>query len=172
MTTMVEPFAPWMRDLNRIFTTENRVSSFLPPADVIVSDEGVAVYMDVPGVRAEQLDVELENDVLTVRGERPFPYAGQEGDGVVRRIERGFGRFERSLRVPRGLDPGAIEASLTNGVLELRLPKPEVLKPQRIEIRGGAESQQEQPGQPQAAQAQESQPQAAESQEFHGTGTS
>jgi HSP20 family protein len=169
MTTMVEPFAPWLRDLNRIFTAENRVSSFLPPADVIVTDEGVTVYMDVPGVAADQLDVELENDVLTVRGERPYPYAGHDGDGAVRRIERGFGRFERSLRVPRGLDPGSIEASLTNGVLELRLPKPEVLRPQRIEIKGGGEHQQEQP---QGAQAQEAQPQAAESQALHGSGTS
>ena len=58
------------------------------------------------------------------------------------RIERGFGRFERSLRVPRGLDPDAIEASLTDGVLHLRIPKPESLKPRKIEIKGGTETRQ------------------------------
>jgi HSP20 family protein len=142
MATMVEPLAPWLRDVNRLFTTENRVNPFLPPADVIVAQDGVSVFMDVPGIGGEQLDVELENDVLTIRGERPYPY-GSDGDGgsagVVRRIERGFGRFERSLRVPAGLDPEAIEASLANGVLELRLPTPESLKPHRIPVRGEAE---------------------------------
>jgi HSP20 family protein len=137
MTTIVEPFAPWLRDLNRVFTSENQVASFVPPADVIVDEDAVTVYMDVPGITGDQLDVELENETLTVRGERPYPY-GSDG-GAVRRIERGFGRFERTLRVVRGLDPDAIEASLANGVLILRLPKPESLKPHRIQITGDDE---------------------------------
>jgi HSP20 family protein len=134
MTNMVEPFAPWMRDINRVFTSENRPAPFIPPADVIVSDAGVTVVMDVPGISGDQLDVELENDVLTVRGERPYPY-GNDAEAPVRRLERGFGRFERTLRVTNGLDPEAIEASLVNGVLTLRLPKPESHKPRRIQIR-------------------------------------
>ena len=137
MTTIVEPFAPWLRELNRVFSTENQVSQFVPPADVIVDDDAVTVFMDVPGITGDHLDIELENDTLTVRGERPYPY-GTNGD-AVRRIERGFGRFERTLRVPRGLDPDRIEASLANGVLRLRVPKPESLKPRRIEISGGDE---------------------------------
>ena len=56
---------------------------------------------------------------------------------MIRRIERGFGRFERSLRVPAGLDPDAVQASLSDGVLELRIPKPASLKPHRIPIRAG-----------------------------------
>ncbi|HEX4690421.1 MAG TPA: Hsp20/alpha crystallin family protein [Solirubrobacteraceae bacterium] len=138
MTTIVEPTAPWLRDLNRVFTNENRVAPFVPPADVIVDEEAVTVYLDVPGLSGEQLDIELENDVLTVRGERPFPYAAND-QAEVRRVERAFGRFERSLRVVRGLDPTAIEATLGRGVLTLRLAKPESLKPHRIEIAGGDE---------------------------------
>ena len=146
MTTLMEPVAPWLRDLNRLFTSDG--NQFLPPADVIVTDEGVTVYLDVPGLRSEDLQIELENEVLTVRGERPNPYGG-DGDGVGdsqrgtwRRIERGFGRFERSLRVPRGLQPEAIEAKLHDGVLELHIPKPEELKPRKIEVReeSGGES--------------------------------
>ena len=136
MTTLMEPVAPWLRDLNRLFTSEG--NQFLPPADVLVTDDGVSVYMDVPGLKAEHLDVELENEVLTVRGERPNPYGdgdGNGGRGMWRRIERGFGRFERSLRVPRGLDPEAIDASLHDGVLSLRIPKPEALKPRRIQVK-------------------------------------
>ena len=144
MTALTEPFPPWLRDLNRFFNTDATVSAFVPPADVLVDDDGVTVYMDVPGISSDQLTIELENDMLTVRGERPYPY-GDDGNGnrgVGRRIERGFGSFERSLRVPRGLDPDAIEAHLTNGVLHLRIPKPESLKPRRIQIMGGDETHQ------------------------------
>ena len=133
MTALVEPFAPWLRDSNRFVDSETRVSRFVPPADVLVTDDGATIHMDVPGVERDALEIELENDVLTVRGERPFPYG--DNAGAVRRVERGFGHFERTLRVSRDLDPNAIEASMSNGVLTLRLPKPESLKPRRIEIR-------------------------------------
>jgi len=140
VTALTEPFPPWLRDLNRFFNGEGTLSAFVQPADVLVDDDGVTVFMDVPGVGADHLDIELENDTLTVRGERSYPYS--DGNGAARRIERGFGRFERSLRVPRGLDPDAIEASLRDGVLHLRIPKPDSLKPRRIEIKGGSETRQ------------------------------
>jgi HSP20 family protein len=147
VTAITEPFPPWLRDLNRFFNSEGATSSFVPPADVLVDDDGVTVYMDVPGVGAEQLDVELENDLLTVRGERPYPYGGDNGGSGARRIERAFGAFERTLRVPRGLDPNAIAASLTDGVLSLRIPKPESMKPHRIPIKGATETRQIDAGQ-------------------------
>ena len=142
-TTLVEPFAPWLRDLNQVLHNQGSTNAFIPPADLLVDDDGVTVYMDVPGLHTDNLEIELENDVLTVRGERPFPYPREDGQGPVRRIERGFGRFERSLHVPRGLDPDAIQASLSDGVLTLRIPKPETMRPKRIEIKaeqnGGGE---------------------------------
>jgi HSP20 family protein len=136
MATMVEPFAPWMRDLSRFLATPGGGSAFLPPADVLVRDDGVMVYMDVPGLHPDDLEIELEQDMLTVRGERRPPW--QNLDGVTARIERTFGRFERTLRVTHGLDPDAIEASLDAGVLQLRLPKPEEHQPRKIEIKPGA----------------------------------
>ena len=138
MTVLLEPFPPWLRDVNRFSSSETQVPRFVPPADVLVSDEGATVYMDVPGCPADALEIELENDVLTVRGDRPCPY--EESAGAVRRIERGFGAFERSLRVPRGLDPDAIDASMSDGVLMLQIPKPETMKPQRIQIQAGEQS--------------------------------
>jgi HSP20 family protein len=138
-TTMVEPFAPWLRDFNQILQNQaGGASAFIPPADLLVDDDGVTVYMDVPGLRAENLDIELENDVLTIRGERPFPYAREDGKGPVRRIERGFGRFERTLRVPPGLDPDSVQAELADGILTLRVPKPQTQRPRRIEIHASA----------------------------------
>jgi HSP20 family protein len=131
----------FLRDLNQLITGR-RVAQFMPPADLLVDDEGVSVYMDVPGIRGEDLDIELENDILSIRGDRPFPYEDR-GEAAIRRIERGFGRFERALRVPQGLNPDAVQAALSNGVLELRIPKPESLKPHRIPIqaRDGDSSQ-------------------------------
>jgi HSP20 family protein len=137
MTMITEPVAPWLRDLNRLFTGEGAAAGFVPPADVIVHDQGVTVYMDVPGLNADSLDIEIENDVLTIRGERRPPAEVQDGERTVRRIERRFGRFERTLRVPNGLDPDAIEASLADGVLTLHIPKPESAKPHRVEVKPG-----------------------------------
>jgi HSP20 family protein len=139
--SLMEPVAPWLRDLNRFFTTQGGAvaAPFMPAADVIVSDDSVRIEMDVPGLRAENLEIELENDLLTVRGERPFPYAGQEYERTWRHIERAFGRFERSIRVPRGLDPDSVEAALTDGVLGVRIPKPASPQPHRVQIKGGGE---------------------------------
>jgi HSP20 family protein len=143
---MMEPVAPWLRELNRLFASEAGPTPFVPPADVIVTDEGVTVVMDVPGLRAENLEIELENDMLTVRGERAYPY-GEDGDPQRhewRRIERSFGRFERSLRVPAGLSPDQVQASLADGVLTINVPRPQSPQPKRIQIEaGGAQEQQE-----------------------------
>ena len=135
MSMWADPLAPHL--LRRL--ASEAVPRFDPPADILVDDGGVTVYMDVPGLRPEDIEVELEGDALIIRGERRFPYGNQE-DRAVRRVERGFGRFQRSLGVPRGLDPEAIRASLTDGVLELHVPKPESLKPQRVQVRGSSET--------------------------------
>jgi HSP20 family protein len=134
MTMVMEPLAPWVRDLDRYVSTGGTVRGFFPLADALVTDEAVTIHMDMPGVSGEQLEIELENDVLTVRGERPCPYRSENGERASRHMERGFGRFERVLRVPRRLDPGAVEALLVDGVLRLHIPTPERLKPHRIEI--------------------------------------
>jgi HSP20 family protein len=142
MPTLMEPLAPWLRDLNRLFSADvSTIPAFLPPADLLVDEQGVTVIMDVPGLSAGDIEIELENDTLAIRGERTFPYDTENGP-AVRRIERGFGRFERSLAVPGGLDADAVNASLTDGVLTLRVPRPESTKPQRVEIQGSSETQQ------------------------------
>lgn len=148
MTMLMERFAPLFelqRDLNRFLAPGG--ATFVPAADVLASQEDVVVHMDVPGLSADDLELELENDVLTVRGERGFPYSGETGgaeDGYAwQLIERSFGKFERVLRVPAGLDPDAVEATVADGVLTLRIPKPDTLKPRRIQIGAAAGGQRE-----------------------------
>jgi HSP20 family protein len=120
------------------FHGRGALRSFLPPADVTVTEEQVTVVMDVPGLKASELDVELLGDRLTVRGERPLP-PNQDDRPSWHRFERGFGRFERILQVPEGLDPEGIVASLADGVLTLVIPMPETRKPHRIAILGADE---------------------------------
>jgi HSP20 family protein len=146
MTALVESYPDWLRDINRLFSAQQRQASpFMPAADVLVDEDNVTVHMDMPGIRASDLEIELQNDVLTVRGQRPYPYEGKEA--AVRHVERGFGQFERSLRVLPGLDPNTVAAEMHDGVLTMRIPKPEQLKPHRIEVRAAedaSESQQPQ----------------------------
>ncbi len=146
MTMFMERFAP-LFELQRDFNRYVGTAAYVPAADVLVSEDEVLVHMDVPGLSADDVEVELENDVLTVRGDRAYPYAtesnGADGGYAWQLVERGFGKFERVLRVPTGLDPDAIEASLEDGVLTLRIPKPETLKPRRIRIGGATDEQRE-----------------------------
>ena len=137
MTALLEPMLEFDRVFNRMLSFSGLRSAFSPDADVIVTDDDVTVQMDLPGLSADDIVIELENDVLSVRGERPYPYGDDGQDGkTMRHVERAFGRFERTLRVPHGLDPDKIEAEMTNGVLTIRIPKPDQLKPHRVQRTG------------------------------------
>jgi len=112
------------------------VRAFVPAADLVVTDDEVTVYMDVPGLKPENLDIQLTGDVLTVKGERTYPFATEEQEDGRHwyRLERGYGKFQRMLQVPKGLDPDAITASIADGVLSIHIPQPESRKPRRIAI--------------------------------------
>jgi HSP20 family protein len=85
-------------------------------------------------VSQEDVSIELEDTVLTVSGERKSDHENK-GEGYYR-VERAFGAFSRSLTLPKGVDAEAIAAQFTDGVLEVRIPKPEQRKPRRIAING------------------------------------
>src|SRR4051812_38124342 len=127
MTLVFDPFAP-------LFT---RSSAFAAPADVIVGENDLLLTMDLPGLTADDLEIELLDGYLSVRGERRRPEVG-EGKSFVH-TERPFGRFERRIKLPDGVDPESIMARMDNGVLSLIVPKPERLKPKSIAIGTGSE---------------------------------
>lgn len=104
--------------------------SWLPSLEHYVKDGEVHVRVDLPGISPEDVDVTFERNRLTIRGERKAEQGSEEsGYREVR-----YGRFERSLALPDGIDPDAIRASYANGVLELTLPLPESVKPRRVPI--------------------------------------
>jgi HSP20 family protein len=109
-----------------------RGSAFLPPADVTVSSGDLVLTLDLPGLTTDDIDIELVDDALTVRGARK---RSQVADGTTWALaERAFGAFERTFRVPRGVDPDSIAATVEHGVLSLIIPKPERLQPKRIAV--------------------------------------
>lgn len=125
-----DPFEPLVTQLGR-------PSAFIPAADVSVSDGDLVLTLDVPGLTQEDLSIELLDGYLTVRGERKAPDVA-EGANLTHR-ERAFGKFERRIKVPDGVDPEAVAADLHDGVLSLIVPKPEQMKPKAITIGTGTE---------------------------------
>jgi HSP20 family protein len=102
-----------------------------PAADVYEREAEYVIALDLPGVEREQLDVGIDDNRLTVRGER----APVEADVHVRRAERPAGRFVRSFTLPETVERGGISADYKDGVLRLRLPKRRERQPSRVEIK-------------------------------------
>ncbi len=100
--------------------------------DLLETDDHFVLRADLPGMSEEDVSIELEDNVLTVSGERKAEHE-DHGEGFVR-VERASGALSRSLTLPRGVDPEAVSAGFDRGVLEVRIPKPEQRKPRRISI--------------------------------------
>ena len=105
--------------------------------DLVESADHFVLRADLPGMSEEDLKIEIEDNVLTISGERKAEH--QDGEQGFYRVERAFGAFSRSLTLPRGVDPEAVSAGFSNGVLEVRVPKPEQRKPRKIAISTSAE---------------------------------
>ena len=108
---------------------------WVPAMDLVETDEHFVLRADLPGVSENDVKVELEDNVLTISGERRHEEE-TKGGGFLR-IERATGVFSRSLTLPEGVDPDSIQASFDKGVLEVRIPKPEERKPRRVAISVG-----------------------------------
>jgi HSP20 family protein len=105
---------------------------WIPAMDLVETDERYVLRADLPGLGEDDVKIELEENVLTISGERRA-HREERADGYYR-IERASGTFARSLTLPRGVDADRIEATFANGVLEVRIPKPELEKPRRVTI--------------------------------------
>jgi HSP20 family protein len=111
------------------------VRRWLPAMDLVETDEHFVLRADLPGLSQEDVEIELEDNVLTISGERKAEHE-EKGEGFYR-MERSFGRFRRALTLPEGIDADAITAGFDKGVLEVRIPKPEVRKPRKVAIQVG-----------------------------------
>jgi HSP20 family protein len=121
-----ETFSPFTWQLGR--------TAFHPAADVTISDNDVVLTLDLPGLTADDVEIELADGYLAVRGERRRPELPDGSRNA--HSERGYGRFERRSALPDGVDPDAITASMDNGVLSLIVPKPDRMVRRTIAIGG------------------------------------
>jgi HSP20 family protein len=104
-----------------------------PLVDVEETDDAWVVEADLPGVKREDVNVEVRGNELIISGE----IKERERKGILRRRTRRSGQFEYRVTLPGGADPGGIDASLDDGVLKVRVPKPEEARPRRIDVKPG-----------------------------------
>ena len=130
-------------EMNRLFnsffdTPDARTRRWVPAMDLVERDEHFVLRVDLPGLTEADVKVELEDNVLTIAGERKQE-EDHRADGYYR-LERAFGAFSRSLTLPEGVDADAVAARFENGVLEVSVPKPEQRKPRRVSISVGGDA--------------------------------
>lgn len=124
---------------DRFFRTfEGTSRTALLPVDAFVTEDAIVIVADVPGLKAEDINIVFEGDTLTIRGE--FKPQAEQKNYVLR--ERMTGKFERTLTVNTPIDSGRIEAVFENGVLTLTLPKSEAVKPKQIAVKAKSSNSQ------------------------------
>lgn len=136
MITRIDPF----RELASFFENFSDVSAkdqlaagtFMPPVDVYEDEHNLVLKLEIPGVNEEDLKVSLENSSLTVSGERKFEK--EEKEENFHRIERRFGSFTRTFRLPSTVDPEKVEAGYDKGILKIMLAKRAEAKPKQIKV--------------------------------------
>ncbi|HEY0638333.1 MAG TPA: Hsp20/alpha crystallin family protein [Pseudonocardiaceae bacterium] len=106
--------------------------AWLPAADVLETEDAFLVELELPGVRRDDIDIEVDGSVLTVRGELKVT----EREGWFRHRTRRTGQFYYQVTLPNGVDPERIDAGLDDGVLTVRVPKSDAARPRRIPVSG------------------------------------
>jgi len=131
-------FAPLQREFNRFFDDLGEgfgaltEASFAPRMDVDETKSALRVTVEAPGLTGDQIKVTAEDDVLTISGEKTA--SGEKVGGKPRLTERSYGRFSRSVYLPRSTDPAKISATLKDGVLTVEIPKRPDAETKTIEI--------------------------------------
>ena len=151
LLTRWEPFREFsmqelMHRMNRLFRESYgpegpeealTTTSFAPPVDIYEDGHNITLKMEVPGIDEEDIDVRIENNTLTIRGERKFEK--EEKEENFRRVERQYGSFTRSFTLPSSVETENIQASYDKGVLEIRLAKKAEAKPKQIKVKVSGE---------------------------------
>jgi HSP20 family protein len=107
-------------------------ANFAPPVDVYEDEHNITLKIEVPGIDEKDINVSIENNTLTVRGERRFEKDEKEEN--FHRVERMYGSFTRSFTMPNTVDPEEVSAHYEKGVLKIRLPKKAEAKPKLIQV--------------------------------------
>jgi HSP20 family protein len=146
-------FGPLQREVDRLLndftrgTGGNGSSMLMPSIDVSETDKEIEVTVDLPGLERKDVDISLENDVLTIHGEKKIESksdekAGKDGKDAKEKTyhvaERSYGVFYRVIQLPPGIDPSKVQATMSKGVLKVTIPKPTRSAAAKIEVKEAA----------------------------------
>ena len=125
--------------VNRLFDSSfkanadnSALTTWAPAVDIYETENELVIKADLPDMEEKDIDVRVENSMLTIRGERKFEESVKEDNYL--RVERAYGSFSRSFSLPNTVDTGAIQANYKNGVLKVQLPKRAESKPKQVKI--------------------------------------
>ena len=117
---------------------EMSLGAWIPPVDIVEDKDRILLMVELPGFKEEEISIQLEGGVLTIRGERQFE---REKEGrTYHRVERSYGQFVRTFTLPNNVDRENLKANFRNGVLEIEMPKREEARPRQIRITPGEQS--------------------------------
>ena len=137
----------WSDRMSRLFGSEGRTparrdeenfatGTWVPPVDIVEGKDKIQLKVELPGFKEDQVQLTVEDGLLTIRGERKFESESKEEN--YHRIERSYGTFVRSFTLPRTVDQGRIQANFADGILAIEMPKREETKPKQIQIKAGS----------------------------------
>jgi len=132
LTTLRNQLDRLMARLNPEFQEEVLTTEWAPTADVVETADDIIIRVELPGMTEKDIKVEMENGVLTIRGERKLER--EKTEKGYRHIERSYGKFVRTFTLPLNVDFNKITAAYNNGLLELFIPKKEEAKPRAIHV--------------------------------------
>ena len=151
MTTLTrwDPFrglGSLQEQMNRLFDEafgrarglDDSLTPWAPPVDIYETESHLVLQADLPDIREQDLDIRIENNMLTIRGERSFEEKVSKENYL--RVERAYGSFSRSFTLPNTINLEGIKAEYRNGVLTVHLPKREESKPRQIKVAVGSNS--------------------------------
>ena len=136
----------WSDRMNRLLGHEGRTparreeenfatGTWMPPVDIVEGKDRIELKVELPGFKEDQVQLTVEDGLLTIRGERKFESENKEEN--YHRIERSYGTFVRSFTLPRTVDQNRIQASFADGILAVEMPKREETRPKQIQIKAG-----------------------------------
>jgi len=130
-------------DVNRLFETfagrpavgtMTSGRTWMPPVDMSETADDLVVAVEIPGVREKEVSVSITGDLLSIKGERRWEQDANDKDNTVLHVERVYGQFERMIQLPFAVQGDKVKATYRDGVLEVRLPKAEEVKPRTIKV--------------------------------------
>jgi HSP20 family protein len=146
VSTTANPFGFLHREIDRLFEDFTRgldvagqaQVNLVPSIDVAETDKEIMITAEMPGLERKDVDISFEDNVLTIRGEKKVEKEQDDKNKNYHLSERSYGVFLRVLQLPAGIDPSKIQATMSNGVLKITIPKPAHSEPKKIEVKDAA----------------------------------